>query len=83
MPTIIEEIKTDVLSQLQIHHTLDYNQLISIYQKHFPKARRGSATENISRIVSELDRDGKLIAEFDKRLSVNQVRSKNNKAECQ
>jgi hypothetical protein len=78
MPTIIEEVKIDVLSQLQIYHTLDYNQLVSIYQKHFPKARKTNAAGNISRIVSELDRDGKLIAEFDKRLSVNQVRIKPN-----
>lgn len=74
----IEKIKTDIFSQLRSCKTLDYNQLTSIYQKYFPKTATTKATEKISRIVSDMDRDGELIAEFDKRLDVNRVSVKNN-----
>ena len=81
MSSITESIKTDIILATENHGTLGYRQLLFIYQKHFPKARKASAIDSISRIALDLDKGGQVIAEFDKHGNVNQIRNKTNGTE--
>lgn len=76
MATIKDTIKQSIISKAECNETLVSGQLVDIYLEHYPKAKRHSAIESVSSIALELDRAGRVFAEFDKSGRISKIKKR-------